>query len=330
MSSPEKIAAPAEGRAAGSLASPHVTRAILLAEARETLVQAGVESAAHDAEALLLHALSIGRAELWASPGESPGREEAERFARLIEARARRIPLQILIGEVPFHGAAILVEPGVFIPRPETEVLVERALEALRPIPGRGSILELGVGTGAISIALLLALPSGWTALAIDRSEAACALAERNATRNGVAERMAVARGDFRGVDRDAAALGHEGGGASRRGTAAPATNAPAPADLLVSNPPYVPSGRVATLMPEVRDHDPREALDGGADGLDSLRAVARGLPARLRPGGVLALEIGEDQADASLELFGAFLEGARVLSDLTGKPRVLIGRMRG
>ena len=102
------------------------------------------------------------------------------------------------------------------------------------------------------------------------------------------------------------------------------------PVDLLVSNPPYIPTDAIADLMPEVREHDPREALDGGSDGLDSLRAVARGLPTWLAPGGVLALEIGEDQADALMELFGPLLTDARVARDLAGKPRVLVGRMWG
>lgn len=306
-----------------------MSRALLLAHARDALGRAGIPSPAHDAEALLLHALAISRTELWADPDRSVGEEAAARFADLLDTRARRVPLQHLLGEMPFHGATLFVEPGVFIPRPETEQLVERALEELRAsacsdgpeigpgarpgsgsYPERGTILDLGSGTGAISVALLLALPPGWTAAAVDRSDRACALASRNARRNGVEERMTVAVADL-----------HD---------AAPPSAVAAPVELLVSNPPYVPSGAIAGLMPEVRDHDPREALDGGPDGLDSLRAVAHALPARLKPGGVLALEIGEDQADASMELFGPLLRDARVSRDLAGRPRVLVGRMRG
>ncbi len=303
------------GPCAEAAAGPRPSRALLLALAREALARSGIHSAAHDAETLLLHALAIPRAEFWTNPDASLDEAAAARFARLLDARARRVPLQHLIGEMPFHGATLHLEPGVFIPRPETEQLVESALEELREgdpseaYAAAGTILDLGVGTGAIPIALLLALPPGWTASAVDRSEHACALASRNARRNGVSDRLTVAVADFR-----AAAL--------------PA-GAAAPVDLLVSNPPYIPTGMIAGLMPEVRDHDPREALDGGPDGLDSLRAIARGLPSWLKPGGALALEIGEDQADASMELFGPLLRAGRVSRDLSGRPRILVGRMR-
>jgi release factor glutamine methyltransferase len=294
-----------------------VTRAQRLAEAKERLALAEVPSPAQDAEALLLHALAITRAALWSEPMRPLTPEEEARFEPLIAARARRVPLQILIGETDFHGATLSIEPGVFIPRPETECLVEEVLAALRTreaaagrrgVPARGVLLDLGTGTGAIPMALLLALP-GWSGFAVDRSARARDLTDRNARQNGVADRLTVLAGDFR----DPAIPGLTG-----------------PADVLTCNPPYIPSAAIPGLMPEVRDHDPLEALDGGPGGIDALRALVRGVPAWLIPGGILAVEIGDDQADASMELFGPLLTDARVARDLAGRPRILVGTRRG
>jgi len=294
-------------------ATARLTRGALLAEARDTLERSGVASPEGEAERLLLHALGITRARFWSDRAAAVGEEGAARFARLLEARSRRVPLQHLLGEVEFHAAQIEVEPGVFIPRPETERLVETVLEELdedlgEPPPG-GKIVDLGTGTGAIPIALLLSLPEGWTAAALDRSDRAIALASRNARRNGVAQRLALRNADFRDP---------------------PGAGLPCPADVLVSNPPYIRSGDIPGLMPEVRDHDPREALDGGPDGLDAFRALAGNFSSWLKPGGLLALEIGDDQADPCMELFRPHLSGARVARDLAGMPRILTGRRRG
>ncbi len=286
------------------------TRAALLAQAREILDRAGVHAPARDAETLLLHALEISRTRLWSDRTAAVHDEHVARFARLLEARTRRVPLQHLLGDMPFHAAELDVEPGVFIPRPETERLVEIVLEELdherEGTPGSGTIVDLGTGTGAIPIALLLSLPKGWTAAAIDLSAKAIALASRNARRNGVAGRLRLEVADFRQP---------------------PPRGIATPADLLVSNLPYIPTGDIPGLMPEVREHDPREALDGGTDGLDAFRAVAGGIGAWLKPGGILALEIGADQADPCMELFGPHLLGARVVRDLAGMPRILTGR---
>ena len=286
-----------------------MTRRDLLGSAVATLHQAGVPSAEHDAEALLSHALGVPGHEIRILPEAPVAPEAAARFARLLGARAGRVPLQHLLGEIPFHAATLFVEPGVFIPRPETETLVECVLEELRHEAPPATILDLGTGTGAIPIALLVSLPPAWRAVALDRSERACALALRNARRNGVEERLTVLRTDFRDP---------------------PPRLPELPAGILASNLPYIPSGSIAELMPEVRDHDPREALDGGPDGLDAFRALARTLGLWLAPGGVLALEIGEDQADSLSELFGSHLAGVRIARDLAGLPRILTGRMRG
>ena len=297
---------------------PGITRSEALARARarlrEAIPPAALPEPETEGEWLLLHALGIGRTALRTEPNTSLTPEEAARLERDLARRARREPIQLILGEVPFLGASIRVEPGVLIPRPETEALVETATAALREqshaAPGRpGVLLDWGTGTGAIAIALLQALPS-WTGVAADRSAQALTLAGQNAARNGVADRLSILEADFRD----------------------PKTwpwSDPA-FDLVIANPPYVRRGDLEGLMPEVRDHDPVEALDGGVDGLDAFRAIALGLPRWLRPEGLLALEIGSDQADNVLGLFSAHIQGARALPDWAGRPRIVIGTMRG
>jgi release factor glutamine methyltransferase len=299
---------------------PLTRRSRALATVTERLLRAGVVLPEREAEWLLLHALGISRAALWAEPGAALSGREAAMLEELVVRRERREPLQLILGSVPFHDITIEVEPGAFVSRPETEELVEAVLDAVRTARSvveqrprtapAGMFLDWGTGTGAIAIALLRALP-GWTGIAADRSPRALALAARNAARNGVAARLRVVQADFSDP---------------RQGP----VGVPGPFDLLVSNPPYVRGADVDGLEPEVKGHDPREALDGGLDGLDAYRHLARGLRTWLRPGGHLALEIGSDQADDVLRLFGADVVEARVLPDRAGHPRILMGTMRG
>jgi release factor glutamine methyltransferase len=282
------------------------SRAEALASLARRFERAGIDAPDHDAEALLLRALHVSRADLWSEPHQALTPEESEDLAALAERRSAREPLQLLLGTTPFCSATLDLEPGVFLPRPETEGLVEATLRAVHADQGR--LLELGTGTGAIAIALLHALPE-WNGEAVDRSPQAVRLARKNAARNGIARRLHVLEGDFRDPGTLRVPV-HE-------------------YDLVVSNPPYIRSGEIPGLMPEVRNHDPIEALDGGADGLDAVRDLARGIPLWLRPGGLLALEIGADQADDSQELMRPHLEEMRVLPDLAGRPRVLLGMRR-
>ncbi len=282
------------------------TRVEALASLTRRLERAGIESAEHDAEALLLRALHIARADLWVDPRAPLTPDEADELAALAERRTARVPLQLLLGTTPFGSATLDLEPGVFLPRPETECLVEEVLRAIPTASGR--LLELGAGTGAIAIAVLHELPE-WSGDAVDRSPQAVRLARRNAARNGLSARLRIQEADFRKPE---------------------TLRFPDQEyDLLVSNPPYIRSGDIEGLMPEVKDHDPREALDGGPDGLDALRDLARGIPLWLRPGGLLAVEIGADQADDSQVLMRPFLEDVRVLPDLAGRPRILMGTRR-
>lgn len=297
-------------------AAPRLSRAEALNRLRDRLARAGIETAEREAEWLLLHALGIGRAAYWSDPLALLRPEETTALEALASRRERREPLQLILGDMPFHDVWLDVEPGVFLPRPETELLIEAILAALhassQKTPAaaeRRTLLDWGTGGGAIAVALLRALP-GWTGVGADCSRIALALAARNADRNGVANR-------FKAVE---ANLG------SSRAPVIPG----APFHLVVSNPPYVRRGTLPGLMPEVRNHDPVEALDGGRDGLDAFRHLARGLGSWLRPGGLLALEMGADQADDVLGAFSAQIQDARVLPDRAGLPRFVIGTMRG
>jgi release factor glutamine methyltransferase len=293
-----------------------VTRAQALERLRARLRVAGIEPADQEADWLLAHALGITPSSVWAGRNEPLEPEQELALESLTHRRESREPLQLILGDVPFHGVTLQVETGVFIPRPETEELVEAVLDALSealppsfrpPRPGP-CLLDLGTGTGAIAIALLHALP-GWTGVAVDRSPRAVALTNRNAHRNGVGERLRVVEADF---------------------TSPAPWEAHGPFDLVVSNPPYIPRDVIPTLMPEVREHDPVEALDGGIDGLDAFRQLAARLPSRLWPGGLLALEIGAQQADTVLGILSPHIRDARVLPDRAALPRIVIGIQRG
>ena len=292
-----------------------MTRAEALQHLRARLRSAGIDPANQEADWLLAHALETSVSALWKDKTVLLDPTQAAALEDLTRRRERREPLQLILGEMPFHQVTLQMEPGVFIPRPETEELVEAVLEASsheanRPPGPAPRLLDLGTGTGAIAIALLHALPHG-TGVAVDRNPLAVALTARNAHRNGVAERLRAMIGDF---------------------TAPPPTpwESEGPFDLVVSNPPYIRTGDIPGLMPEVRDHDPVEALDGGPDGLDAFRQLATRLHAWLRPGGLLALEIGADQADTVLGILLPHIQDARVLPDRAGLPRIVIGIQRG
>ena len=232
----------------------------------------GIESARLDAELLLAHALGCRRIDLYARYDEVPCGEPLDGFREMVRARGRRVPAKYLVGECEFYSMALAVDPRVLIPRPETELLVERALEVL----AEGEDLlaaDLGTGSGAIAVALAARRPQV-RVVATDVSAEALEVARANAQRHGLAERIVLRRGSW--FD----ALADEG-----------------PFDAVVSNPPYVASAELDAAMPEVRDHEPRLALDGGPDGLAALGALVAGAPAWLRPGAWLVVEVGAGQA---------------------------------
>jgi len=279
-------------------AAPAVAEA--LAWARGLLREAGVDTAALDAEVLLAEALGADRTALYRAPEHRLTPAERERFVFLVRERARRVPVAYLTGRKEFMGLEFAVTPDVLIPRPETELLVELALEHLR---GRPAPLAVDVGTGSGAVAVSLAvLDPRVRVRATDVSAAALAVARTNAARHGVSGRVTFLQGDLLdAVPEDDL----------RR------------ADLLTANLPYVPAGEIDGLPPEVRAA-PRLALDGGPDGLDFYRRLVPRAAALLPPGALVLLEIAPFQAAAVRALFKpADWSAVTVHRDLAGRERV-------
>lgn len=244
---------------------------------------------------LLAHVLGLSRATLLTHPERLLTNGQYADYIALISRRARGYPLPYLTGRAEFCGLEFEVTPEVLIPRPETELLVELALE-FRP----ESVVDVGTGSGCIAISLAVFLPNA-IVYAIDISHAALAVAGRNAERHKVADRVHLLAGDM-------------------------LSPRPGPVDLIVSNPPYIPSAECALLPPSVRDYEPRLALDGGPDGLAFIRRLLKEAPTVLRPGGGMLIEIGATQGEAASDLARIILPQARVTvhKDLAGRDRVL------
>jgi release factor glutamine methyltransferase len=282
-----------------------VTARELLDDAVARLTAAGVPTPRVDAEWLLADALAVRRARLYAVMGEPVGNAPAERYEASIRRRVARVPLQHIVGTQAFRDVTVSVGPDVLVPRPETELLVSWALELLPP-PGARSPLVLDVGTGSGCLAAALASERrDLRVVALDVSPAAIAVARDNIAALGVGERVTALVSDLF------------------------ASLAPTRADLVVSNPPYVPTARLATLAPEITDHEPRVALDGGPDGLAVIARLVRQAPSWLRPGGALLLEtFGGDQPDAVLSsMADAGFTDVTTRRDLAGVTRFVGGR---
>lgn len=267
-----------------------------------------IDSPRLNAERLLGDVLGLSRLELYLQHDRPVAGGELDQFRDLVRRRAGGEPLQHLLGVAGFYGRDFKVARGVFIPRPETEHLVERAL-ALLPADGDPALApvaaEIGSGSGIIAVTLAAEAPR-LEVYATDVNPAAVELTRANAHRHGVDGRVQALVGNR--FDPLPARL---------RGAL----------DLLVSNPPYIRRADLAGLPREVQ-HDPREALDGGDDGLDFYRALAAGAARWLRPGGWLAVEIGADQAQQVPEILGASqLEQVEMTRDYAGLPRVVVGR---
>jgi len=295
-------------RAANALARPEGAGARTVAEARRALAQkfrvAGLDSPELDARILVGHALGLDHAALAAAGARALDAAERAVIAGLAARRLKREPIARIVGRKEFWSLPLRVDAATLVPRPETETVVEAALAAIDshgPRAGVGRIADLGTGSGALLLALLTELPNA-TGIGTDTNLEALALARDNARRLG------LSRAQFIACDM-AAALG-------------------GPFDLIVSNPPYIASGAIAALAPEVRDFDPRPALDGGPDGLDFYRAIAASVPALLRPGGALVVELGARQAEAVAALFSAVgLAPSPPYPDVGGVPRALLAR---
>lgn len=281
----------------------------IVTKSAQWLAARGVDSPRLDAELLLAHVLNCERLRLYLDWDKPLTEMELAATRDLVARRGReRAPVARLLGRKEFHSRRFEVVDGVFVPRPETEGLVERALDLLAGEPAlqasRPVVFEVGTGSGCI-IATLAAERPGPRYIASDISAAAIASAGRNAKAHHVHERVELRHGPlFAGYD--------------------------GPIHLLVSNPPYVKEGEAADLPPEVGKHDPPEALFSGADGLDLARAILEGGAARVVHGGVVLLELGEDHEEAVLRLFeeGPWTDGA-MERDYAGRPRYAVARRR-
>ena len=271
------------------------------AGARDRLADAGLADASLEAEVLLRSALGIDRTGFLASLGDTVPNDRLLASEKLLARRLGGEPLAYVVGTREFYGLEIAVDPSVLIPRQETEHLVDAVVDYSRR---RGDpqidVADVGAGSGAIAVAVAHHLPAA-TVYATDVSASALRVADANRRRHGVADRVRLLEGDL------LAAL-------------------PGPVDVVVSNPPYIPTGDLASLPPDVR-REPVEALDGGPDGLCVTRRLVRGAPGYLRAGGRLIVEMAPDQRDAVAAEASRSFPGAEAgfERDLSGNPRLLV-----
>lgn len=272
----------------------------------EFLTRKGVDSPRLQVELLLAHVLELPRLQLYLNFERPLTDAEADRLRGLVHRRGRREPLQYLLGEAAFCGRDFTVTPDVLIPRPETEGLAELAwqwLAAHRSADPR--VLDYGTGSGCLAVTLALEHPPA-RIHALDISPEALEVARANAARHGVAERVHFVDGEGMG-----------------------ALPAELVFDLIVANPPYIPSAEIAELQAEVRENEPRQALDGGPDGLRFIRELAGG-SSRLKPGGRLMLEFADGQEQAAAAVFTeAGWAVNNIVPDLSGTPRILVADAR-
>ncbi|MBS1799687.1 MAG: peptide chain release factor N(5)-glutamine methyltransferase [Acidobacteria bacterium] len=262
------------------------------------------DTARRDAETLLMHTASLTRASLLAYPDRELSPAQIAAFESAIARRLRHEPIQYITGTQEFYGLTLAVAPAVLIPRPETEHLVEAVLDHLpkdRPV----TIADIGTGSGAIALALASNLPQA-EVIAVDLSPAALAVAQSNARAHSLDTRIRFLLSDLL--------------------EALPPEQQTGYFDVIASNPPYVPSGDSPTLHPQVREHEPATALYAGADGLDIYRRLVPEAQRALKPGGLLALEIGHGQRDALAGLLAGWTN-VGFIDDLQGIPRVAIAR---
>lgn len=282
---------------AGAAGVVPVTTAV--ADAARTLAAAGVASPRADAELLAAHVLGVGRGALALAGGLTPAQQR--RYAQLVDRRSERVPLQHLTGTVGFGRLELAVGPGVFVPRPETELLAHWAVAT-----GGALVVDLASGAGGLALAIAHELPAA-RVVAVERSGAALRWLRRNAAARAAAgdRPVQVLAGDVT----DPALL------AELAGTV----------DLVVCNPPYVPVG--TQVPPEVADHDPPEAVFAGPDGLAVIRPVIDRAAALLRPGGWLGLEHDESHAGVLPGLLAPRFVRITVHPDLAGRPRYATGQ---
>jgi release factor glutamine methyltransferase len=272
----------------------------LLQWGAEALKSKGIESPELESEILLCFALGCNRARMFLRNSEQVTKNRELKFKRAIAQRQTRKPWQYITGEADFCGLKIRVNKNVLIPRPETELLAEAVIKRWKQ--EWSTILDIGTGSGAISISLARNLPNAriW---ASEIAPGAGALAKRNVATHGLSRRVKIIRADiFPGLKRKY--------------------------DCIVSNPPYIPTGQLSSLQPEVSLYEPRQALDGGRDGLKYYRHISRGLKNHLNSGGLVALEIGQGQGDQVRELLKTADPGIKVeiIKDYSKIQRIVLG----
>ena len=284
---------------------PGETVGAFLCQAGQVLRAAAIDSPRLEARLLLGHAMGATPEALLRDPGAPVPPEAASRFRAALAARLDAVPVAHIIGTQGFWTLELAVSPATLIPRPDSESLVEAALDAFPDAGAKLRVLDLGTGTGCLLLAVLAERPRAF-GVGVDLVPGAAALAAGNAARNGLADRAAFLAGDWA-----ASLVGRF--------------------DLVLSNPPYIESAAIAGLMPEVARHEPRSALDGGADGLAAYRHLTAILLDLLSPGGAAVLELGDGQREAVEALArGTGLTPSTCRTDLGGVERALVLRAAG
>lgn len=279
----------------------------VLAWATDDFKRRGNKSARLDAELLLAEALGLDRIKLIVEAERPLADDELGRYRDLIKRRRASEPIAYILGRREFFALPMRVDRRVLIPRPDTEILVETALQGTRDQHLYGRMLDLCTGSGCVAIAFAKERPT-WRVTAVDLSPDAVAVARENAQRAGVVHNLAVLEGDLFACLPESARF-----------------------EVITANPPYIPSAEIESLDPDVRDFEPRLALDGGADGLAITRRLVDAAMRYLSPGGLLALEGGFDQAPAVAELLErAGFDQISRNRDLAGVERVVSGRRAG
>ena len=274
----------------------------LMAEGAAALEEAGIVNARLESRWLLAHVTGHQSSELIIRGQDNVPEEAVGAFRNRVSRRAGREPIQHILGTTEFYGLEFLTDARALIPRPDSEIVVEATLGQLAPNePAR--IADLGAGSGCLLAAILANRPLA-SGTGVEASAEAASLARENLLRLGLSARADV----------------HEGRWSDWQGWS--------DVDLIISNPPYIPSGDLAGLMPEVRDHDPAAALDGGPDGLVAYREIVRIGAAAMKPGAWLVFEIGHDQAEAVIALLDAAgFQSVSLFRDLGGNDRAIIAK---
>ncbi|MGE3143529.1 MAG: peptide chain release factor N(5)-glutamine methyltransferase [Hyphomonadaceae bacterium] len=270
-------------------------------DARKALEAAGVDEPTIDARLLVELGAGVKRIDILTEPRRALSATQSAAIAALVARRAAREPMSHILGRKGFRTIELAVNAAVLTPRADTEVLAHAALEAIG-LDQPARVLDLGVGSGAVLAAILTERPLA-SGVGVDVSAEALAVAARNIAALGLAGRTELRAGDW------CAGLAEQ-------------------FDIVAANPPYIPSGDIAALAPEVARYEPRLALDGGADGLDAYRAIAPHLPALLKPGGLAAFEFGVGQNEAVRDILAkAGLRPVTLWRDLEGRARVWTAR---